>query len=110
MTMNEPRTRRGDQAGITLIEMLVVMTIIALFAALVAPNMLKHTDTARVTKARGDIHGFMTALATAKFLSRETRPILCFRPMAPSYFTASSRSSQTNSITTGTSEKSWWPT
>ena len=54
------------QAGITLIEMLVVMTIIALFAALVAPNMLKHTDTARVTKARGDIHGFMTALAAYK--------------------------------------------
>jgi general secretion pathway protein G len=62
--LNRRRTR--GQAGITLIEMLVVMTIIALFAALVAPNMMKRADAAKVTKARGDIHNFMTALASYK--------------------------------------------
>ena len=41
--------RKRSQSGITLIEMLVVMTIIALFVALVAPNVLKHGDTARIT-------------------------------------------------------------
>ena len=44
------RDRR--QAGVTLIEMLVVVTIIALFAALVAPRMLQKSDTARITAAR----------------------------------------------------------
>jgi general secretion pathway protein G len=60
------RQRRRRQAGITLIEMLVVMTIIALFAALVAPRMLKKSDTARVTAARAQINSFMTALGTYK--------------------------------------------
>src|SRR5580693_922142 len=66
--MNQPRrrNRRVGQAGVTLIEMLVVMTIIALFAALVAPNMLKHGDQARVTAARAQIHNFETALASYK--------------------------------------------
>ena len=42
-------SRRKNSAGVTLIEMLVVVTIIALFAALVAPRMLRKSDTARVT-------------------------------------------------------------
>jgi general secretion pathway protein G len=60
------KRRAGSQAGITLIEMLVVMTIIALFAALVAPRMLKKSDTARVTAAHAQINSFMTALGTYK--------------------------------------------
>jgi general secretion pathway protein G len=51
---------------VTLIEMLVVVTIIALFAALVAPRMWKKTDTARITAARAQINSFMTALGTYK--------------------------------------------
>jgi general secretion pathway protein G len=58
------RRRRHAEAGITLIEMLVVMTIIALFAALVGPNLLKHGDTARVTAAKAQINSFMTALGS----------------------------------------------
>jgi general secretion pathway protein G len=53
-------------AGITLIEMMVVVTIIALFAALVAPRMLSRTDAARVTAARAQINSFMTALGAYK--------------------------------------------
>ncbi len=62
----EKRRRRSPQAGITLIEMLVVVTIIALFAAVVAPRMLRRTDTARVTAARTQINAFMTALGAYK--------------------------------------------
>jgi general secretion pathway protein G len=58
--------KRRAQAGVTLIEMLVVMTIIALFAALVVPAMLKKGDAARVTKANADIQSFMTALSSYK--------------------------------------------
>ncbi len=50
----------------TLIEMLVVVTIIALFAALVAPRMLQKSDTARVVAARAQINSFMTALGAYK--------------------------------------------
>lgn len=58
--------RRNRQAGITLIEMLVVVTIIALFAGLVVPRMLRRTDTARITAARAQINAFMTALGAYK--------------------------------------------
>ena len=62
--MNERRNR--GRAGVTLIEMLVVVTIIALFAALVAPRMLRKSDTARVTLAHAQINSFMTALGAYK--------------------------------------------
>ena len=60
------RKTNRRQAGVTLIEMLVVVTIIALFAALVAPRMLRRSDTARVTAARAQINSFMTALGAYK--------------------------------------------
>ncbi len=63
---HQPRRAKRGSAGVTLIEMLVVVTIIALFAALVAPRMLKKSDTARVTAARAQINSFMTALGTYK--------------------------------------------
>ena len=64
--MKQPRRRRNGQAGITLIEMLVVMTIIALFVALVGPSMFKKSDAARVTAARAQSHNFGTALGAYK--------------------------------------------
>jgi general secretion pathway protein G len=60
------RLKRGGQAGLTLIEMLVVLTIIALFAALVAPRMLSQADKGRVTAARAQINSFMTTLGAYK--------------------------------------------
>jgi general secretion pathway protein G len=65
MTTVAPRRRR-TQSGVTLIEMLVVVTIIALFAALVAPRMLGRADQARRTAARAQINSFMTALGAYK--------------------------------------------
>jgi general secretion pathway protein G len=63
---NETRRRRRTEAGVTLIEMLVVVTIIALFAAVVGPKMLKRADYARQTAARTQIQAFMTAIGTYK--------------------------------------------
>lgn len=60
------RKRKRSTAGITLIEMLVVMMIIALFAMLVVPAMFKQGDKARVTAARAQISSFMTALGSYK--------------------------------------------
>ena len=58
--------RRRAEHGVTLIEMMVVVTIIALFSALVLPKMFRRADAARVTAARSQINGFMTALGAFK--------------------------------------------
>jgi general secretion pathway protein G len=60
------RNRKQLQAGVTLIEMLVVVTIIGLFVALVGPKLFSRVDQARVTAARTQIHNFMGALNTYK--------------------------------------------
>jgi len=62
----ETKRRKRTQAGVTLIEMLVVVTIIALFAALVIPRMLGKTDNAKRVAAHAQINGFSTALGAYK--------------------------------------------
>jgi general secretion pathway protein G len=64
--MNGKRTGRRLRRGLTLIEMMVVVTIIAMFSALVLPRFLGRTDQARITAARTQINGFMTALGAYK--------------------------------------------
>ena len=64
--MRRTDEKRRGRAGVTLIEMLVVVTIMGLFAALVVPRMLKKGDAARITAARAQINSFMTALGTYK--------------------------------------------
>jgi general secretion pathway protein G len=60
-------TRRDRrQKGVTLIEMLVVVTIIALFAALVVPRMMGQADKARRVQAHAQVNSFMTALGAYK--------------------------------------------
>jgi general secretion pathway protein G len=51
---------------VTLIEMMVVVTIIALFAALVLPRMMGQADKARKTAARTQIDAYGTALGAYK--------------------------------------------
>jgi general secretion pathway protein G len=58
--------RNRRRAGVTLIEMLVVVTIIGLFVALVGPSLWKKTDASRVTTTRVQINNFLTALGTYK--------------------------------------------
>jgi general secretion pathway protein G len=60
------RRRNSGQAGVTLIEMLVVVVIIGLFAALVGPALWKNADKAKVTAAHAQIVNFMTALGSYK--------------------------------------------
>lgn len=60
--MKKTNRRRRTQAGVTLIEMMVVVIIIALFAVLVGPNLFKQTDKARVTAAMVAINNLEAAL------------------------------------------------
>ena len=64
--MHRSSKRKHGTAGVTLIEMLVVVTIIGLFVALVAPSMFKRADQARITAARSQMQNFMTALGAYK--------------------------------------------
>jgi general secretion pathway protein G len=73
MTLNKSQTMKLNHSKLnqinqlrrrafTLVEMLLVITIIGILAALVVPKMMGRSEQARQTAARADISGIKTAL------------------------------------------------
>jgi len=60
------RPRQTLRRGFTLIELMVVLVILGVLAALIVPNVLDRTDDARATAARADINNLMQALKLYK--------------------------------------------
>ncbi len=61
-----PRCLRRVQKGFTLIELMVVLLIIGVLAALIVPNVLNRADDARATAAKTDVNNLMQALKLYK--------------------------------------------
>ena len=54
------------QGGFTLIELMVVLVIITVLAALIVPNVMGRADQARITAAKTDINNISQALKLYK--------------------------------------------
>ncbi|HDS1229655.1 TPA: type II secretion system major pseudopilin GspG [Stenotrophomonas maltophilia] len=60
------RGRRARQQGFSLIEIMVVVVIIGILAALIVPRLMDRPDQARVVAARQEIAALMQALKLFK--------------------------------------------
>ncbi|MCG6907840.1 MAG: type II secretion system major pseudopilin GspG [Desulfobacteraceae bacterium] len=58
--------RNLNHKGFTMIELMVVIVILGILAAIIAPRLVGRTDEARITKARVDITNLETALKLYK--------------------------------------------
>ena len=66
LLQNNRSTVRMAQRGFTLIEIMVVVVILGILAALVAPKLMGRTDDARIVAARQDIATIMQSLKLYK--------------------------------------------
>ena len=64
--MNQALIARRSSRGFTLLELMVVIVIIGVLAALIAPSVLSRVGQAKVTAAQTDISTIMNALKTYK--------------------------------------------
>ena len=64
--MNQALIARRKARGFTLLELMVVIVIIGVLAALIAPNIISRVAQAKITAAQADISTLMNQLKTYK--------------------------------------------
>ena len=60
--MASKRTRRGGEGGFTLIELIIVMTIIGLLASIAIPSFVTSVKRAREAVLKSDLHTLRSAI------------------------------------------------
>jgi general secretion pathway protein G len=60
--MDKQRLGKAAQGGFTLIEIMVVVVILGILAAIVVPKVMDRPDTARITAAKQEIRALQGAL------------------------------------------------
>ena len=60
--MNKHRLRKKKQAGFTLIEIMVVVVILGVLAALVVPSIMERPEHARQVRAKQDVRTLVNAI------------------------------------------------
>lgn len=68
--MSFPAARPRSTAGFTLIEVMVVIVILGVLAALIVPRVMERPDEARAIAAQQDIRSLMNALKLYKLDNR----------------------------------------
>ena len=76
MKMKQNRRRQHGNAGFTLVELMVVISIIAVLAAIVGYNVLGSVDEGNVAAAKAQIKQFETALVAYKIKFKKFPPDL----------------------------------
>ena len=56
------KRERKNERGFTLLELMIVIVILGILGAVVAPRLMDEPDKARVTQARMQIENFSTAI------------------------------------------------
>lgn len=62
----KPEQKRRRERGYSLLEVLIVLTIIALIAALVGPRLMAQLDRSKVTAARVQVRAIASAIETMR--------------------------------------------
>ena len=83
------RRDRDREAGVTLIEMMIVLVIIGIVAALIVPNVIGRPDQARVAVADADLRSIAASLEMYRLdnrtypTARQGLQALAVRPVDP---------------------------
>ncbi len=56
------KNKRTSEAGFTLIEIVVAVAIIGIFAAVISPMVFRHLEDAKITKAQSETETIGTAI------------------------------------------------